>query len=467
MENRAVPGRLEDKLIAKLESEPMKALAYALMEILPSEWVFETAKETGFCQRTTSTFNPLVFLWHLVLPFGASLRMNLREYHRTHQKISAKTFSWPAYYKRFTPELAEFLSRAISRAISVVMGSQKRNLADFLEKIGIEDIIAIDSTLVPLNEELAELYPNARSATCSAAAKINVQLSLRNRSVRGFQIEKGKANESTLLEIEPWMKDHLLLFDMGYFKIDRFSEIENAGGYFITRLKSNVNPVLLRSYSSGRGNGINLKHCRLRTVEPYIKRKVLDAEAVFLPAKMSKKHKELLNSNPKELNPFRVVGIMNDETGEYHMYLTNLPYNRISPEQVAELYRVRWSVEILFKELKSYHGLSCIVTKKKSVMECLIYASILTLLVSRLVRNELENHAPEEEAKSVKAMGPLIYAEHFKFIAPSLVQLVLHHQGFFVDYMDNLLKFSFAGEEYPWRKDHKLPLEKVYLKESL
>ncbi|SMG45838.1 hypothetical protein, partial [Dethiosulfovibrio salsuginis] len=79
---------------------------------------------------------------------------------------------------------------------------------------------------------------------------------------------------------------------------------------------------------------------------------------------------------------------------------------------------------------------------------------------------ELENHAPEEEAKSVKAMGPLIYAEHFKFIAPSLVQLVLHHQGFFVDYMDNLLKFSFAGKEYPWRKDHKLPLEKVYLKEN-
>ena len=39
---------------------------------------------------------------------------------------------------------------------------------------------------------------------------------------------------------------------------------------------------------------------------------------------------------------FRVVAALNKETGEYHAYMTNIPVERLSAEDIASLYGVRW-----------------------------------------------------------------------------------------------------------------------------
>ena len=80
---------------------------------------------------------------------------------------------------------------------------------------------------------------------------------------------------------------------------------------------------------------------------------------------------------------FRVVGVMDEETKEYHLYVTNLPVDRISPEDVALSYRARWQVELTFKHLKSSFRLQQLPSSKKPVVEALIYASLLTLITSK------------------------------------------------------------------------------------
>ena len=51
------------------------------------------------------------------------------------------------------------------------------------------------------------------------------------------------------------------------------------------------------------------------------------------------------------------------------MLVTNLARSRFSAEQVGQLYRLRWQVELLFKEWKSYANLHAFDTSKAGIAE--------------------------------------------------------------------------------------------------
>lgn len=56
---------------------------------------------------------------------------------------------------------------------------------------------------------------------------------------------------------------------------------------------------------------------------------------------------------------FRLVGVLDEESKTYHLYLTNITPDQLSAD-VALLYRARWSVELVFKELKHLYQLDVI-----------------------------------------------------------------------------------------------------------
>ena len=68
---------------------------------------------------------------------------------------------------------------------------------------------------------------------------------------------------------------------------------------------------------------------------------------------------------------FRVVAVLNKETGEYHVYMTNIPVEILSDEDIASLYGARWEIEMVFKELKSYYRMDQIDSGNPDIIESL------------------------------------------------------------------------------------------------
>jgi IS4 transposase len=66
------------------------------------------------------------------------------------------------------------------------------------------------------------------------------------------------------------------------------------------------------------------------------------------------------NGTPRVKETFRLVGIFDKESETYHLYLTSLSPEQLSAENVALLYRARWSIELIFKELKRLYKLDVI-----------------------------------------------------------------------------------------------------------
>ena len=63
----------------------------------------------------------------------------------------------------------------------------------------------------------------------------------------------------------------------------------------------------------------------------------------------------------------------------------NIPADRLDAEDIARVYRARWEVELIFKELKSHYQLDRLPSTKAHIVEALIYTAILTLIVSRKI----------------------------------------------------------------------------------
>jgi putative transposase len=92
---------------------------------------------------------------------------------------------------------------------------------------------------------------------------------------------------------------------------------------------------------------------------------------------------------------FRVVGVLVADADDYHFYITNLSREWFLLKDIATLYRCRWAVELLFRELKLRYSLEEFDTSKEHIIKIQIVEALLTLVVSRAILRELVDHAEE------------------------------------------------------------------------
>ncbi|NOQ78883.1 MAG: transposase [Gammaproteobacteria bacterium] len=74
-----------------------------------------------------------------------------------------------------------------------------------------------------------------------------------------------------------------------------------------------------------------------------------------------------------------------------HTYLiTNLKRDEYSMLEISNIYRMRWQVEILFKECKSHNSLHGFNTQKATLQESLIWASLISMILKRFITGCIE-----------------------------------------------------------------------------
>lgn len=233
---------------------------------------------------------------------------------------------------------------------------------------GFKDLVVADGTLIKLHKNLTRQFPGARS---EAELKIHSVISVTTGGPKSITFHAGKTAEVKTMRVGPWVKDTILLFDLGYFKYQLFSRITQSGGHFVSRLKQTANPTIESVLRQYRGRAIDLAGKNLQDVLPQLKREVLD-----ISVEVSFKRRSYRGRSSPATETYRLVGVLNHETNEYHLYITSLSPEQMSAEDVALLYGARWSIELIFKELKRIYQLDVIHSGKNEVVEAL---TLLTL----------------------------------------------------------------------------------------
>lgn len=207
--------------------------------------------------------------------------------------------------------------------------------------------------------------------------KITAVTNVVGRDLRRIRLSPGSRHESG-----SWLKDRLIVFDLGFFKAELFKEIDAAGGYFLCRLKKQSNPWILGNYVE---DGTEVIGKRLKEAQNDSSTNVIDVEA-----KMT--YQVRPNKNRKFSVPFRVVAIRSDDGSCWHRYVTNAPPEMLAARRLSAVYAACWEIELLFKELKSQCRMEEFRSKNGAANLCLIAAALLSLVVSRRLQRVVAAH---------------------------------------------------------------------------
>jgi putative transposase len=390
----------------------------SLCELFPAEWLRNKAKETGLIKRERK-IDPVIIFWVLAIGYGTFLQRTLAGLKRNYERASNQILRDSSWYYRFTPELVDFLRECVARGLDFLAQDPNRTLSERLSPF--EDVLIQDSTIVRLHEKLAKIWPATRSRKVAAGVKVAVLTSAIASGPKSVALFAENTNELRTLKIGPWIKDRILLIDLGFYKYQMFTRIKENGGYFVSRLKSNANPLIVEANRSYRGRSIDVRGKHLQDILKNLKRQVLDVDV-----EVSFNRRGYRGEKKKDNERFRLVAVYNEDEDKYHLYMTNLQLDLLEPQEVSRLYGARWEIEILFKELKSKYALDVVPTSNPQVIEAFIWIAILTLLISRRIYTIIRRLNPGANmVRFTQIRWSNIYSES----SNQILNAVLHYLG--------------------------------------
>ena len=406
------------------QSEKPKVIEEELNTIFSAEFLEKTAKETGFIIRNR-IINPLVMFWTLTFGFGVQHDRSFANLQRLYENNAKIKLSRSSFQDRFTPKLVKFVHACVLHGMENIMQTPNLKLKDKLASF--EDLLTQDSTIIRLNKKLADKWPAARTRKVAAGVKVSLLISAVADGPKRIALYGERTSEVKTLRIGQWVKDRILLIDLGFYKHNTFARIDENGGFFISRLKNGVNPLIIKTNSVCRGRSIDIEGKRLNEILDKLKRQVIDVEVEIVF-----KRRKYNGKQSKDVKRFRLIAIYNIEAEKYHVYITNIPADRLDTEDIAVLYSARWEIELIFKELKSRYGIDNLTTSNPHAVEALLWVGILTLIVSRRVYRLVYSANLEKAPRYTHLRWATIFSEKSR----ELLGDILNYAGIDTEPMD-------------------------------
>ncbi|PHQ44267.1 IS4 family transposase [Halorubrum sp. C3] len=391
-----------------------------LTSLFPAELIEDIARERDVVQRDRK-IDITMLVWTLIMGFAVdSEARTIAGFQRADSAATNQTVARSSFYDRFTPALEALLSDLLEHALEEV--AVPHTIAPQFELF--REVLIADATVFRLHRLLDEFpatYPD------QSGAKLHLVQNATKQTIEQFQLTDERIHESSQLHTGSWLRGRLLLFDLGFYSFRRFALIDENGGFFLTRLKSTANPLIVGERRKWRGRAISLPERRLRDVLGDLTREIID-----VTVEIEFKRRAYGGKQSSDSMEFRVVGVRNEDTDDYHLYVTNLP-DEFTPRQVAALYGLRWEVELLFRELKSLYGLEKFETSDPAIVELLVVSALLTLTVSRALLGVFQERFPETVfprerwAKTFRSVAQLILedlAQSLGYPPPNLAEVM-------------------------------------------
>jgi len=336
--------------------------------------VTQIARNTGFTVRIRDV-QPAALANTLIYNCGARKTETLADLQRTFNALTGKTVHYkpfhnqlakPAFPEFFREILSHLLGRMTLKTLKPVPTSA---LAQF------KDIIIQDGSSFALKDSLKTTYPGRFTTISPAAVELHATMSVFADQPITIWLSPDSQAERDFLPVPESLRNKLFLGDRGYEDTEYVAQVRDAGGHVIIRCKGTLNPVVKSCWVSGRVPR-SLRNRSLKEILGKLRGKHADLDVEW--------------SRKKSVGTLRLVLIWNPKF-KRHMYLvTNLDRETFTAEMVRTLYRLRWQVELLFKEWKSYANLHAFPTGKAGIAEGLMWAALAAALLKRFLAHSTQ-----------------------------------------------------------------------------
>lgn len=350
------------KRIAKMA---YRTLEEQVLGLLPRREVEDLARECGFYEREPKKIRAFGFVLCCALGAVVEGKRGFASVWRLLGAAAGVDVARSAVTQRFGEGSERLMEKMFELVAERVESPPHPELLGKLEQF--RQVLARDGTVLMLAPILAKIYPATRTNSVDAAAKLHVTGDLVHRRVVDVELTGERGSELKVARAQEVVADTLYIDDLGYFCYDRFAEVFVGGGHVLSRLKINANPVVITIRHGVRAPRRS-EGMKFQDIEFTDCHNTFDLDAAF-------------PTSEKEPIMLRVVGRRHPETGYYHCYVTTLEPEQFTVEEIADLYSLRWVVELLMKLLKSSCHLDHLDTGNPAALRTHIYASLVASLI--------------------------------------------------------------------------------------
>ena len=214
-------------------------------------------------------------------------------------------------------------------------------------------VYALDASVVDLT---LSLFPWAKFRKTKGAIKLHAMLDLRGNIPAFLTITDGKVHDVRAAPHIPIEPEGIYVVDRGYTDFAWWWSIDQAGAYFVSRLKRSIQWTRVISHPVDKSIGLRC-----------------DQEILLSSQRLKKLY-------PKRL---RRVSFRDESQARTLVFLTN--NFTLTAETIAALYKSRWEIELFFKwikqnlRVKSFYGTSPNAVKTQIWVAMIVYLMLAIL----------------------------------------------------------------------------------------
>jgi hypothetical protein len=249
-------------------------------------------------------------------------------------------------------------------------------------------VLLQDSTQMQIHEKMADKFKGSGGNASAASVKVDYCYDVKHEKAEHIAIRQGADSDQGFAEdlAARVQEGDLVIRDLGYFCLNFFAHLASVGAYFLSRLGFNVNvyltadadePIKLIRHINRFGNGS-------KTVEFNVflgqKHRIPIRLIVYrLPPDVYRKRQKAAIKAAKRKG--RSISLSYLKFLKYAFYITNVPATLWPMEAVGTVYRLRWQVELAFKQWKSLFQIKVLKGTRPERILSLIYGRLIVILV--------------------------------------------------------------------------------------
>lgn len=356
--------------MARSRRTPLDLLCATLTDVVGLR---ERARDLGVTQRQ-GKIDVYALLVTVILGVAVRGPTAIAQLGHLLAEVTGVRLARSSVWDRFTPPFRDLVQHVLDEEVRRARGREVRPPGVLA---GFKDVIAVDATVVKVDDSLKSVWKGTRQNTAQAALKVHAWVRAFTGELLKYRITADAHGDGTAFGVDHQLRGCLVLVDKGYSSPSLWRRIQNVGGYFLTRLPKDRDPEIVRELRRHRGRARKLAGRSLRAALQGAQRHIVDVAALF----RCRVRKYRTTTNRWTEEPFRVVAVRQRD-GTYEVFVTNAPPDVLPAEAVQRTYRLRWEVETFFKTAKSGSGLPELPSTKQHIVETLVYASLLRATTS-------------------------------------------------------------------------------------
>lgn len=355
--------------------------------ILPDEALLELVQAAGFQQRQRKC-DALHLIRTMIITAGSGQGGQQADVLKRYLEDGRESVARSSFYCWFSEPLERVMEGVRDRGLAYAR-ALPRDLPGPLGRL-VDDWHIVDSMTVRLPDALRDEYPGAGDY---AALKVHKRFSVGVGTTVAYHLSPAREHDARHLTLDDSWRGLGLLVDLGYASFRLLQECEQYGVRYVLRLKESWKPKVQRIV---RG-AVSKAFVKDADFDMLIDEDVLNLDGRVIDLDVTLGQKAITS---------RLVGVFTPKG--YCFFLTNLPRSVTAPSTVADLYRVRWEIELDNKLDKSCHRLDEIAARTGCAARAMVHASLVaSMLACLLAYHHRRRAAPPPKPGAERTKPPI------------------------------------------------------------